>query len=444
MEIRIPTTSDAIFKKLLMTLLLFTVTIIVWHRSGGAQRDLVIKPPEWRFTKIDDSLQGGNSEVSIVQKEEGASISCTLRVGATYPFCEIAIVPEKEGKGIDLSNYYSMSLDVDYYSVEPNERIRVYLRNSHPAYTKEDDPVSQKFNAIEYAPGINQGINVIPLNAFHVLSWWIADYNIDLEHAGPDLSNITHIEIATGSYVNLGEYTLSLNGITFHGYWITETELFKVLVILWISCAVVFLCYEYLHIRSNFTLTAQREARLRMTNLNLSMQAKKYAALAERDTLTGIKNRAAVQEWLDQVVEQSNSHHRPFSVIFIDLDHFKAINSRYGHFCGDDVLRQFCRLTLGLLDIHDVFVRWGGEEFIIFCPNRDIESATELAENIRYQVLHHEWPENISMTLSAGVAQLEGETAKELIQRADDALYKAKEAGRNRVAIMSPYQRVSS
>ncbi len=435
-----PISSHAVFKKMIVLLLTLSIFLIGWHHMGGASRDMVVSVPDWRFEKVDDSLQGGETEVSMVEWEDGASIGCRIVNVAPYPFCEIAMFPQRIGEAIDLSKYHSVSLNIDYHTLMDDARVRVYLRNSHPAYTRDDDPVSYKFNAIEFSPGVNRGPVTIPLNAFHVLSWWIADYNIDLEHSGPDLSNIVHIEVATGSYVEEGEYTLSVRGITFHGYWISEQELYKLIMAMWIISAICFLCYEYFIVRYNFQVAAKREALLRKNNITLSLQAKKFAALAERDTLTGVKNRAAVQEWLHQAVKQSQRYERPFSIIFIDIDHFKVINDTHGHYCGDDILRAFSHLVVEWLDINDVFVRWGREEFIIFCPNRALQSATDLAETLRYQVENFQWTNDTTITISAGVAQLEDETPSELIQRADEALYKAKRTGRNRVTISSPYR----
>ena len=121
--------------------------------------------------------------------------------------------------------------------------------------------------------------------------------------------------------------------------------------------------------------------------------------IATKDELTGACNRRAIREWLDSLARRVRWGSSRLSMIYVDLDHFKAINDTFGHNVGDQVLREFAELVYGQLREGDRLVRWGGEEFIVFCPNADIEGASQVAERIRSKVESYQWPESWNIDL---------------------------------------------
>ncbi|SHH20895.1 diguanylate cyclase [Thermosipho atlanticus] len=155
------------------------------------------------------------------------------------------------------------------------------------------------------------------------------------------------------------------------------------------------------------------------------------------DPLTKLYTRYFVNEKLEQIFVQSKRFNMNFSVVMCDVDHFKLINDKYGHLMGDEVLKQVANVLKENLRKSDVLGRFGGEEFIILLPNTTSEVAREISERLRRKIEElNEFPQKI--TLSFGVAsypQTMVETPTELIGYADDALYKAKELGRNRVIV---------
>jgi diguanylate cyclase (GGDEF)-like protein len=122
-----------------------------------------------------------------------------------------------------------------------------------------------------------------------------------------------------------------------------------------------------------------------------------------------------------------------------DIDHFKAVNDNHGHEAGDDALKGLATLVGEQLRRSDRLARWGGEEFLILAPGVDVRETAALAEKLRAAVADHDFGVGDPVTASFGVAELAREdTPKHLIRRADDALYAAKENGRNRVEIAGP------
>ena len=160
---------------------------------------------------------------------------------------------------------------------------------------------------------------------------------------------------------------------------------------------------------------------------------KKLAELATKDDLTKIYNRRAIDEILKKEIAASNRYHYPISLIFCDIDHFKAVNDTYGHEMGDKVLVGVTQIVKNSIRRTDFFGRWGGEEFLIVAPHTDLVQAFELAEKLRKIIENHEI-NGIKVTCSFGVTQIiDGDTIETSTNRVDKLLYQSKESGRNRV-----------
>lgn len=173
------------------------------------------------------------------------------------------------------------------------------------------------------------------------------------------------------------------------------------------------------------------------------MELKKYRDILEdlsyRDGLTGIANRRRFDEYYDTVWNLSLRISSPLSLIMIDIDHFKLFNDHYGHQAGDDCLIQVAGTLAALVRRkNDMVARYGGEEFVCILPNTDIDDANSIAEKFRTGILSLAIPHSSSMTgyvtISQGVASVVPSrdlVAKALIAAADEALYQAKNSGRN-------------
>lgn len=176
----------------------------------------------------------------------------------------------------------------------------------------------------------------------------------------------------------------------------------------------------------------QSEARLRESS-------DKWQHLASRDMLTGIYNRRAMSEVLDDEVSRVNRGDRPFSLALVDIDHFKNINDTYGHQTGDDVIRNIAQRMASFFRHHDLVARWGGEEFLILFPETGAHQAANALDKLRKQInaspVLSEGRE-ISVAVTIGLAQFEPQQGLDkTIQFADEALYHGKQRGRNRVIL---------
>jgi two-component system cell cycle response regulator len=190
------------------------------------------------------------------------------------------------------------------------------------------------------------------------------------------------------------------------------------------------------HVRTLAVIAQQVAAVLEATRLR-----KETERLAITDGLTGLYNRRYFQDRLSQAVELSRRHKERLAVVIVDIDHFKSVNDTYGHPMGDRVLQAFSASLRGSLRRSDLAARFGGEEFAVLLHRAGTRGALTVAGQLREraEATRVEGPsgEAIAVTVSIGVACFprHAETPDGLVERADDALYRAKERGRNRVVL---------
>jgi diguanylate cyclase (GGDEF)-like protein len=172
--------------------------------------------------------------------------------------------------------------------------------------------------------------------------------------------------------------------------------------------------------------------KLKMTKDASDLRAEKMEKAANIDGLLGIGNRRMLQSKLNTMA----TDYSPFSLLLIDVDHFKAINDTHGHLVGDDILRELTQSMENSLRPEDTFGRWGGEEFLVIVNGTELKSAEMLAQRIREGVVQHEFATVGRVTVSIGVTQFHPDRSiSHTFSTADKALYEAKHAGRNRVVV---------
>jgi diguanylate cyclase (GGDEF)-like protein len=180
----------------------------------------------------------------------------------------------------------------------------------------------------------------------------------------------------------------------------------------------------------------ERTNELKQANQLLEQEKSRLKKLSYTDQLTSLYNRYKIKELFDYEKKQIIRYKTELAIIIIDIDYFKTINDSYGHTVGDLILIELANLLQTIVRNSDVVSRWGGEEFVILAPKTNLEQARVLAEKIRHKIKSHHFSHDIHMTVSFGVTSFqENDTLERIILRADEALYKAKESGRDRVKV---------
>ncbi|HML53573.1 MAG TPA: diguanylate cyclase [Solidesulfovibrio magneticus] len=170
---------------------------------------------------------------------------------------------------------------------------------------------------------------------------------------------------------------------------------------------------------------------LRINKLNDELERR-----SRTDPLTGLANRTHLDAVLRQEADRAERYGRPFAVILFDVDHFKAVNDVHGHLAGDKVLQTLADTARATVRGCDLVGRWGGEEFLVLCPETDADAALILAERLRVAVREQPFETGHVQTVSLGVAAfVSGDSVDSLLIRADGAMYRAKNAGRGRAMV---------
>ena len=185
-------------------------------------------------------------------------------------------------------------------------------------------------------------------------------------------------------------------------------------------------------------LVARVEAagRTKVLQEELVVQSERLEAMLFEDPLTGLSNRRFILTQLAGAVSAARRHERPLTIAIVDIDHFKSVNDSHGHAAGDRVLAAVAGSLREQLRAEDQLGRLGGEEFLALLPDAGASAAAAAAEKLRAEVaalrVEHDGLD-MGVTISIGWAAWEGESAEELMRRADEALYDAKRSGRDRV-----------
>lgn len=236
-------------------------------------------------------------------------------------------------------------------------------------------------------------------------------------------------------FIVSGCFVVAYSGLVF-ALWLTKPEILDVSLEL-VQIFAYFLVMAQIAMIGGFI--SGLRGKLRKKNLELKHAMARISELVNIDELTGVFNRRRLFEVLADEANRFSRTHGPFSVCILDIDFFKQVNDTFGHQAGDQILREVAQAVNKSLRQIDCFGRYGGEEFLMILPQTSLEGARVKAERVRTNIAALRFdgiePE-FAITVSIGVAQCrEGENTEDTIARADQALYSAKQSGRNQTAI---------
>ncbi|MEJ2795416.1 GGDEF domain-containing protein [Iodobacter sp. LRB] len=411
-------------------LILLTASLLLWQHYG---MNLYLRFDPGNFNKIsasdDRDNNGGKSIALISVNPKYWRLDCQLNKGHRTPYCSIDFDLSNGTQGIDLSKYTDITIRYRYQNTR--EQVNLVMVNFNPEYSIESDYRSQKFTEV-YLPGAaGWSTQNLKWHQFNVASWWIADKKIPPKWTNNEFSNIREIRLATGLYPELSNIRIDLAYIEFRGKWINNDTLQLLLLLLWGGSAAFWLITELRRAMHALQRSNQRQQDLENAQLNLQKTNQLLTERSMRDPLTLAFNREGLSVLLANEPPDSL-----LSIIFIDIDHFKKINDHYGHGIGDQVLCQLAQHTQQQIRPSEKLIRLGGEEFLLLCQHSCLAQAELLAEKLRLSLLKQDWPSEIPLSSSFGVAERQtGESFEEALHRADLALYRAKAGGRNRVEV---------
>jgi diguanylate cyclase (GGDEF)-like protein len=334
--------------------------------------------------------------------------------------------------GTNLEDFDHMNLDIKYTGT--SKVLRVAIRSYDPRFSNNADSNSTKFNFINFRTKDLDNPMRISFNEFTVADWWLAQYGLPRELTHPDISNAITFAVDIEGDLSNSEHDIQINKVEFVGEWISTENWYLAILLAWLGFGTSFAVIRLIKLQQTEAQQRAKISDLVVTNSQLRTETDKFRKLSTVDALTNAFNRHGIE----QIIESLEIRLNATSIIMIDIDHFKRINDRRGHDTGDRVLQKISDIILKCTRSTDKLGRWGGEEFILICPNTSVGLAMALAEKLRIIIFDAVFePENpIAITASFGVAAIiPSEPFANAFKRADDALYSAKNLGRNCVVV---------
>lgn len=417
-----------IFKlETLITLLLIaTLTPISVNHFCPRHLEVTVTPDDdWAVATSDDRISGGSSTSKIVDSENGFAMEYETVDAHNTPYAVFVI--SSDTSFYDLSWMESMRIKLRNVSLT-DDHLRVQLRNIQRGITGSQF-TGRKYN--EFSVQVDSNFRVIDINRsdFHVPSWWIQEHDVLEKEKRPQFDQINTIEVCTSGRSGTGR--IEIASIEFTGHQISEAMLYPALLSLWMVSFVIVLLVRLVRLRRTLNEKQAVESRLRALNIELSHKSRELSDLACQDQLTGLLNRRGIPKWVDDTTGQLTSHQLVTLIVF-DVDQFKTLNDSHGHTYGDNVLKELATIASDCVSEQDVVVRWGGDEFLIICPDTTQQQAVSLAERLRARFADSD----LGFACSFGVARTAPtDDFATNLDRADRALYDAKSGGRNRVNV---------
>jgi diguanylate cyclase (GGDEF)-like protein len=390
-----------------------------------------------------DSIDAVNqSEVSWLN-EEKTHFRCAIKAqyarrvcGAEYTFQHANPVPDNprndfhaNSTSIDLSDYEGLRLSITYNNPggAPTDQINFNMRMLAADQSEVRRMNSQKIAGAYIKASEFTGVIDVKFEDISVADWWISSNNKTRDERRLQLDKLVQIGILLTSRAPIGIHEFKINNIEAYGQWVSAEKLYLSIISLWIVTIIL----EGLMRLVNMSYRYKQE---QDTLKKLNSKYEDVKEQSHRDQLTGAYNRRGLAKITKHLERESND--LKFGVLVIDLDHFKKINDTIGHSGGDRVLVLVSELMINTLRSQDTFARWGGEEFVVIAQYQKQEELHALGERLRTLISKSKMElndgKNVSVSVSIGITRVRtNESFNVAFERSDEALYEAKNSGRN-------------
>lgn len=412
MQVRV--TLDGLSRSLPLRLAAFcllTVAVMAVHGLLPKRHRVLFPSPPF-YTNVYADLDNSGQRVGRLISQDPLVWECDVPASGVVPPCGLVLgLSDNDQDGVDLSGFDHLLVDM---SVDSGiQKVRVSFRDFVPGYSAHGNVETMKFENV-YIPAGDIGPDLdIGFNEFRVADWWLDHNTLPRGRIAADFGHAVTLGIDMASSAPPGPHRYTVRHIELVGELISKADWYAGILIAWIAAIIL---GSVIHV--GMLMRRQKE------------ESRRYREISKRDHLTGLFNRYGAFDWMESEKCQQGV------LIVLDVDHFKSINDRYGHDCGDKVLRQIADVLAGSIRSTDCLARWGGEEFLAYLPQTSLTAATRIAEKLRHSVELHKFAAipGLTATISVGVGQSEpGEPFDRLFERVDQALFRAKHLGRNRV-----------
>lgn len=429
--------NDKSFNSVLLVAILVTIALIVGVHFLPEKRVALIPDGAKHLYLLIEKLPDGtiSSEWS---NDDHTAWKCNYQENLPinyFPCAWTIDLSTAPNKGMDLSDFEHLIIQLNYTGNA--NKIRIAIRNFNPAYSRVSDGNSTKFNAVHLHTKELNKENRIALSAFAAADWWLNQYNIPLSEASPELSNAMAITIDFGEPEKAGTHLFEVKRLELQGQWIKVEYWYLTILCLWMAGIFIYALTRLVQLNRQARHDTQVINELNNTNQQLKEETNRFRRLSTVDPLTQLYNRFGIDQIIaslsgNSYLQTPSSPH--YSLLVADIDHFKRINDQRGHDTGDLVLQHIAKIIQTNLRAGDYVGRWGGEEFVVIMPGASKKTAMAMAEIIRDAIFSTPCNLDKPLPISASFGVSERQTEEDFascFKRADNALYKAKEQGRN-------------
>jgi diguanylate cyclase (GGDEF)-like protein len=416
-----------LFSKFKLLAFIITIILVIFYDHLPKKKLQLHPKPTTFLESTADSVAGGSSTFSWINEKKHHWV-CEYRDGVLYTFCSLSLIfSNRPLQPVDLSGYSHLEIDLDYKGTA--NYLRIFVRNKYDHETKVSQLEGGKFNAVLRKPQFFDMSTHIYFDEFRVADWWIAEFNVPPSEITPDVSKAISIGIDLPHPAPLGKHEYKLYSLNAVGVYIQKESLYFGIILFWTILLLGEIAFKFIHLRNN-------SAKYSKMLSNMTEQSAQYKEKAETDKLTRVLNR----EGLSQIVSslEDKGLLQQYSLMVLDLDHFKIINDEHGHMVGDSVLQDVAKVITSCMRSYDILARWGGEEFVVLFHCMNDQTMVTFSEKVRNAIQSATYCNGQQgfVTASLGVSKLGNPPDFDLaFQKADKAVYKAKELGRNRCII---------
>lgn len=376
------------------------------------------------FDEDGDGWGWENEQSCIVRKSSPSQGRAPVQAQASSMAADGGGTPKRViRQELDLSGYEGIRVKIHYEGRA--KFLRVYMRNYSPDYPDHEDDYGGKFmSAFVRTEDLKADDAFISLSEFSVAQWWILGRNVPRELASSEFNGVVSIGV---DQIEYGLHKTRVERIELEGEWVSMKNYLLGILFIWVALLLVEGCFRYYMLFKVSRLRAEQIDLLRNQTQCLQMEKTELKTKSITDVLTGIYNRAGLTQHANMYY--ANRDLIQFGVLLLDIDHFKKINDTHGHDVGDRILKTFAHVIDENIRPDDVFVRWGGEEFVLLSQHSNQAKLMQEAERLRQLAEIHSFESvsKLQVTVSIGVAIVhKSDDFDATLKRADIALYKAK------------------